>query len=324
MTTTWILSDGKTGTEGQAIGLAKALGLDYTLFRLQAKWPWKWLPAWMWIWPLRHVTPDLSEALATSKPDIIIAGGRITAMPTKYLRRKYGAFTVFILNPYINFKHFDLVICPQHDHLKGDNVIEVVGALHRLTTATLKEGKSNFKEIFSTLPSPRISVLVGGNTRHAKFSEDYVKGLVDHLKTLAAESGGSILMTVSRRTPEECVTVLKQRLGASGVPFYFWDGQAPNPYMGMLAWGDTIVVTGDSASMVAEATFTGRPVYIYDVPDNTPKFQALHHQLYTEGYAKPLSQADGISLKKWKPKRLDELPRIAKLVKDKINLLKKR
>jgi mitochondrial fission protein ELM1 len=324
MQTTWILSDGKAGTEGQAIGLAKALGLDYTLFRLKAKWPWKYLPAWMWVCPLRHVTPDLAEALLTSKPDIIIAGGRITAMPAKYLRLKYGAFTVFILDPYVSTKHFDVVICPQHDHLKGDNVIEVRGALHRLTEETLNEGRKSFKDTFQDFPSPRISVLVGGNTRHAKFTEAYVKALVDHLKPLAKESGGCILMTASRRTPVECVTVLIESLKSSDVPFYFWDGKGANPYMGMLAWGDVVVVTGDSASMAAEAAFTGKPVYIYDVPGNATKFQELHQALYLGGYAKPLAQADVASFTKWKPKCLNELPRVAKLVQEKLDLLKKR
>lgn len=324
MPTTWILSDGKAGTEGQAIGLAKALGLDYTLFRLQAKWPWKWLPAWMWWRPLHQVTPDLSEALLTAKPDIIIAGGRITAMPTKYLRRKHGAFTVFILDPYISTKHFDVVIAPQHDHLKGSNVIEVMGALHRLTDATLGTGRKEFKDAFEGFPSPRISVLVGGNTRHTKFTEDYVRSLVDLLKKLAKESGGSILMTASRRTPVECVTVLIESLKAINAPFYFWEGKGANPYMGMMAWGDVIVVTGDSASMAAEAAFTGKPVYIYDVPGNAQKFQAFHQALYTAGYAKPLMQADGGSFAKWKPERLNELPRVAKLVQEKLDLLKKR
>ena len=324
MTTTWILSDGKAGTEGQAIGLAKALGLDYTLFRLRAKWPWKYMPAWMWWWPLNHVTPDLSEILLTSQPDIIIAGGRITAMPAKYFRRKYGAFTVFILDPYISTKHFDVVIGPQHDHLQGDTVIEVMGALHRLTKETLHEGHANFKDTFQDFPSPRICVLVGGNTRHTKFTEAYVKSLVDHLKPLAKESGGSILITASRRTPAECVTVLIECLKASDVPFYFWDGKRDNPYMGMLACGDVVVVTGDSASMAAEAAFTGKPVYIYDVPGNAAKFQELHQALYKAGYAKPLAQAEAPSFAKWKPKQLNELPRVAKLVQEKLDFLKKR
>ena len=320
MPKTWILSDGKAGTEGQAIGLAKVLGLDYTLFRLKAKWPWNYFPAWLWFWPLRNVTPDLSAHLTEGKPDVVIAGGRITAMPAKYLRHKYGAFTTFILNPYISTKNFDLVICPQHDHLKGDNVLEVMGALHRLTDEALAQGKKDFKDVFKNFPNPRISLLVGGNTRHTKFTKDYVQGLVDQLKGLVAQAGGSILVTASRRTPVECVTVLVEGLKSSNVPFYFWDGQGANPYMGMLAWADVMVVTGDSASMAAEAAFTGKPLYIHDVPGNTPKFQEFHQCLYEQGYAKPL----GTSLTKWLPKRLDEMPRVARLVQEKIDLLKKR
>ena len=38
-----------------------------------------------------------------------------------------------------------------------------------------------------------------------------------------------------------------------------WDGQGDNPYFGMLALADLIVVTQDSVSMISEAAATTAP-----------------------------------------------------------------
>jgi mitochondrial fission protein ELM1 len=49
---------------------------------------------------------------------------------------------------------------------------------------------------------------------------------------------------------------------------------AENPYLGFLALADAIVITGDSESMLAEATALGRPVYVYPLPER-PSFRLL-------------------------------------------------
>src|SRR5262249_36397001 len=47
--------------------------------------------------------------------------------------------------------------------------------------------------------------------------------------------------------------------------FYRWrPGDPDNPYLGFLALADTVIVTGDSMSMIAEACSTGRPVHIFE------------------------------------------------------------
>jgi hypothetical protein len=50
------------------------------------------------------------------------------------------------------------------------------------------------------------------------------------------------------------------------VYFYRWTPQpTENPYFGFLGLADSIIVTGDSMSMVAEACATRKPVYIFDL-----------------------------------------------------------
>ena len=52
------------------------------------------------------------------------------------------------------------------------------------------------------------------------------------------------------------------------MPNYCYRWQAAdneNPYMGILAWADRLIVTGDSIAMLSEACATRKPVMIFDL-----------------------------------------------------------
>jgi len=81
----------------------------------------------------------------------------------------------------------------------------------------------------------------------------------------ALEAGGSLLVTTSARTDPDAAGAVAGALSAPHV-FHRWQaGAADNPYRAFLALADEIVVTGDSISMLAEATATGKPVFIFDL-----------------------------------------------------------
>ena len=46
---------------------------------------------------------------------------------------------------------------------------------------------------------------------------------------------------------------------------FIWDGRGANPYLGILALAERLVVTGDSVSMISEALATGHPVEVLDL-----------------------------------------------------------
>ena len=68
--------------------------------------------------------------------------------------------------------------------------------------------------------------------------------------------GVGVAVTPSRRTDPAVTRVLTEALAPLGG--YVWDGSGDNPYFGMLALADAIVVTMDSVSMVSEAVATRR------------------------------------------------------------------
>ena len=41
-------------------------------------------------------------------------------------------FNIHIQDPKVSFEHFDLIVSPEHDNLKGENIINTTGAIHYL------------------------------------------------------------------------------------------------------------------------------------------------------------------------------------------------
>ena len=197
-------------------------------------------------------------------PRIAIGCGRQAALATRLLRER-GSRAVQILDPRIEPAHWDLVIAPQHDCLRGANVIQTLGSLHPVDDAWLADARTRFAA-FAALPQPRTAVLLGGSSRHVRFDRKAFDVLAASLEASRAHDGGSVLITASRRTPRELREALGRRFAQT--PGLAWLGEqdGPNPYAGLLAWADRIVCSPDSVNMVSEACATRVPVFVFDPP----------------------------------------------------------
>jgi mitochondrial fission protein ELM1 len=91
----------------------------------------------------------------------------------------------------------------------------------------------------------------------------------------------SLLITPSRRTGDDNVSILKEKL--ADVPYFIWEGEGENPYFGMLGLADFIVPTSDSVNMISEAASTGKPVYVAQLPGGSRKFDRFHRMMRDEG-----------------------------------------
>ena len=106
-------------------------------------------------------------------------------------------------------------------------------------------------------------------------------------------SRGRVLLTTSRRTGRAAEEALLAELPDNAWA-YRWGDAGENPYFGLLAWSDVLVVTGDSMSMVSEACGTAKPVLI-DAPaaETSAKHARLHAELYARRRALPLATPAG-------------------------------
>ncbi|MGC8476965.1 MAG: ELM1/GtrOC1 family putative glycosyltransferase [Acetobacteraceae bacterium] len=83
-----------------------------------------------------------------------------------------------------------------------------------------------------------------------------------------------------------------------------WDGSGENPYFGMLALADAIVVTEDSVSMVSEAVATAAPVLLAGLPGASRRIGAFSAGLLAEGRVRRFAGR----LEWWPVAPLDDTP----------------
>lgn len=251
------VTDGHAGNRRQAEALAHALGQDAAPHLTLA--PSRWAKA---LAPRRF--PGATEALGSAfspalnnPPSVVIGCGRQAALATRLLRGA-GSRAIQILDPRIDARHWDRVIVPMHDRLRGENVIPMLGSLHEVDDLWLAQARHDFPQL-ADLHAPRIALLVGGPSKHWSMDDAGLRVALIQLREAASARGGSLMITASRRTPPAWHAMLRET-GAALV----WcdDSDGPNPYRGLLGWADAIVCTADSVNMLSEACATTLPVHV--------------------------------------------------------------
>ncbi len=281
----WVLHDGKAGMASQAVGLAEATGLPFVEKRLAIRFPWACLPPQLWPAPLAALG-GAGARLGPPWPDFVIACGRNAAMPALAIRRASGgrAVAAQIQNPGVGRDEFDLLIVPAHDQPRGPRIVVTQGAVHRVTPARLDAERKRFAQL-AALPRPMLAVLLGGSNKAYRLTLRRLGEIADTIAALLRERGGSALVTPSRRTGEEGLNLVRDRL--AGLPAAVWDGAGDNPYFAYLGLADAFLVTADSVSMISEAAATGKPVHTLDLDGGNAKFARFHQLMQQAGVTRP-------------------------------------
>lgn len=282
---TWIVTDGKAGDENQCVGLAETLGLPFEIRRIAPRPPFGWMAPWGPTDP-RDRPGNPRGVLSGPLPDLLIASGRRSVPYLRAVRAASGGrtFTAFLKDPRIGHDAANFVWVPDYDDLRGPNVFTTLTPPHQVTPERLAEARAQPDPRLSALPWPRIAVLIGGDSRHLSYRPADMRRLLRDLDKLT-DGGCSLMVTVSRRTPQNLRDALRTMVATKGG--FFWDGGSPNPYVSMLAIADSIVVTSDSANMVGEAVSTGAPVLLFDLPKTYIRHRRLFAGLAMAGALKP-------------------------------------
>jgi hypothetical protein len=287
--------------ENQCLGLAEALETTPLVKHVHLRFPWKQLsPHILRVGNRRALTAE-SDAIAPPWPELMIATGRHSVAASLAVREQHPAtLRIQIQSPGISPAHFDLVVVPRHDRLRGDNVLVTRGALHRVTGRRLAAEAERWHARLAHLPTPRVAVVVGGSNNAYRMTAKVAADLGDKLARMSRAHGAGLMVTPSRRTGAEAEAILRQRLAE--VPALIWDGTGENPYFAYLGLADAIVVTADSVSMTSEACSTGKPVYVAELEGGTAKFAAFHRGLAEDGVTRPFTGA----LDRWTYPPLDD------------------
>jgi mitochondrial fission protein ELM1 len=302
---TWVLTDGKAGDEAQCLGVTDAIGVAPEIRRVAPRALFALAMPWGPIDPA-EAPGRPGSPIAPPFPDVLIASGRRAIPYVRAVKRASAGrtFTIILKDPRTGASAADLIWVPEHDRLRGRNVLTTVTGPHRVSAARLVRARDMPDPRLAGLPEPRVAVLVGGDSRHHRFKAQDAERLLHGLERLAL-SGTSLMITTSRRTPDRLASRLQnlvdERRG------FFWNGTGENPYLALLALADVIVVTADSTNMIGEATATGKPVLVFEPSGGHAKITAYLKALTERGAVRPFAG----TLEAFTYEPLDTTPAIA-------------
>lgn len=266
--TVWVLLGKGTGGNGQMTSLAEALEWPYETKQLVYNrlnhCPNLLLGAAAISLDRRRSTP-----LVPPWPDLVIAGSRRSAPVARWIKRQSGGVTrlVHLMHTQAPLEHFDLIITtPQYRLPARPNVLQNTAPLNHIDPRRVDAAVAGWAERFTAVPRPYTALLVGGNSSSYVLDAGVATRLGRQTSAQVRTTGGSVLLTTSARTSTAATDAL---LAAIDCPAYSyrWRANDPeNPYYAFLALADRFIVTGDSASLLAEACATGKSVQIFEWP----------------------------------------------------------
>ncbi len=296
----WVLSEPYAGLEAQALGLAEAAGLAPEMRALVPRRPWRFVAARLWPAPLIA----LEETVRGPWPRVAIASGGVGAAVAAALRRR-GVAVAQVQHPRMDPRRFDFVVVNPHDDLRGPNVFVSRTAIHRVTPARLAEAAGRWRDAFALLPRPLVAVLVGGSNGRFRLGAAEGAALGVQLAEMIRRDGAGVMVTPSRRTDPAATAAIAAAVRPLGGTV--WDGRGDNPYFGMLALADAVVVTIDSVSMISEAVATTAPVMLAPLPGRSRRKAVFTESLRHAGRVRDFTGR----LEMWPVSPLDDTPAAA-------------
>ena len=303
-----LLTQGMHGMVSQVEGLARALGLTYKHQSIKLKPLWNLLPP-----KLTPISENLVKEKFVCDSKVIISCGRKSVIPSIALKKRLGKeiFTIHVQDPKVSLKHFDLVISPEHDNVKGDNVLTTKGAIHYLTKKEIKDN-SNYLDIKKE-KRKLVAFIIGGPNKYYNYNDQTIHQLFTKIKTLFTPDKYKIIIVPSYRTPEKIIKKAFDTFNFNHIVIKTVDKKA---YLSALALADISVVTCDSTSMISEAAITGKPVYIAMMKSNknNARFKKFYSLLTNLGITRELKN----SVDEWSYESLNEVNRVAPIIKTKM------
>lgn len=255
----WVFSDSIKGHEVQSVALANKLSDNITLFHCTIRQPWlsfapRILPRFgkNIIW--EKTKPDVSQP-----PKAIITCGRRMAAIAKYYKRQLNCKHIQILNPGDDPKKYDLLICPEHDGIEGENIITTKGSLHEISLISLAKIKCSDK-------TDNTVALFLGNPGEL-FFKTLDQLALDIKKYFPTHK---IIICGSRRTPKKYHDQINESFNQAKL-VWLSEKDGENPYMNLLACSQVLIVSADSINMVSEACATDKPVIVVGQEKISPK-----------------------------------------------------
>jgi len=304
-----LLTEGMHGMISQVEGLAKALDLDFIHEKIELNNFWKLFPP-----KLTPIQSFVFKNKINSNFNIIISCGRKSVIPSIYLKKKFKnkIINIHIQEPKVSLNNFDFVVVPEHDGLKGDNVLTSKGAVHYLTNNELDQNENYLKARIND-QKKIVTLILGGPTRHYDYNNEAIDSIFSKVEQNFLKNNYQLIVVPSMRTPQRIIEKAENYFDKDQIIIPNVDKKA---YLSSLKISDHIIVTCDSTSMISEAAITGKPIYVAQMPAirNNQRFKSFFNLFESLNIIKELNN----SVENWTYTKLNETNKMANQIKKKI------
>lgn len=257
----WVLLGSRQGDNKQLLAVADGLDRPYRALQLQFG-PLAALPPAMLMLARRPISWRCETPVEPPWPRLVLAAGRKSAPAALWIKRQSAGKTllVHVNRPWAPLGRFDLIVTtPQYSLASRANVrCNLLPFQLPLAAAGGARVPEHLVDLSQMMRRPWTLVLVGGPSRPFLFDDADAAALARVVNDECKRHGGSVWVLGSPRTPQRVLDALRQRIEVTShiVP---WARGEP-PYAGLWGQADRFIVTSDSASMIADALSSGRPV----------------------------------------------------------------
>lgn len=274
----WLLLDDRPGHITQVLGLAKQLKQPFISHQLDFNF-WNRLPNPLLGASLLGLRKRDRTKLSPPFPQLVIGMGRRIVPVARWIRHHSGGRTRIVLlgrKAVGDPDGVDLVVgCVHFGHMPHRRLFELVVPPTQVDAESLAQARTARPDPMAAFPKPRVVFLVGGPTAQHRFDARSAGQMASQVAQAIAKTGGSLAIVTSRRTPSEAVVAMQA--AAPSAHMHLWQRErSDNPYLSYLAYADFLVVTGESESMLAEASATALPLTIFPLES---KPLGLKHRL---------------------------------------------
>ena len=303
-----LLTEGMHGMISQVEGLAKSLDLDFIHEKIDLNHFWGLIPP-----KITPIQKFVFKNNIQNNYDVVISCGRKSVIPSIYLKKKFKnkIINIHIQDPKVLLDNFDFIVAPEHDDLKGKNVLTTKGAIHYLRNSELIENENYLKS--KTNKEKLITLIVGGPNKYYDYNDKILDEIFLKVKDNFINKGYQLIFIPSMRTPQNVINKATNFFGENQIIITNVDKKA---YLSSLKLADHIVVTCDSTSMISETAMTGKPIYVAQMPviKNNKRFRKFFELFKSLNIIKDLEN----SVEEWNYEKLNETDKISSYIKEQL------
>lgn len=265
----WVLSDNRKGHEIQSLALSSLISRTTEVYHFSIQQPWRiftpYTPPFFskslkWL----KQAPNLNNQ--NEKPDILITCGKRAAAVGKYLSHQIKKPHIQILNPQDKPNNYDILITPEHDQIKGPNIINIKGSLHHMHH--LNRNKNSVKNHEQKNKKTVLAIML------ANPGQSFYRELNVFLDSIRQNfKKYDIYLCGSRRVPDKYRNLIRQLAKTYQINVWLDENDGDNPYLGLLLTANHLLISADSINMISEGCATDKAVSVFAYHDVSKKHQ---------------------------------------------------